>query len=104
MGRHSYDMPCTWQLHWPDVEQPWLALAGPFVWPSCLKSTNSALFQVHCKGIDLLPKSRLGHTTALKTLIRSRQVCWIGSRENNALRSCGNIRTAITPFMSVHTT
>ena len=31
MGGHIQDMPCTWRLPWRAVEQPWLALAGPFL-------------------------------------------------------------------------
>ena len=31
VGEHIQDMPCTWLLPWLPVEQPWLALAGPFL-------------------------------------------------------------------------
>ena len=31
VGRHSYDMTCTWWLSWLAVEKPWLALVLPFL-------------------------------------------------------------------------
>ena len=31
VGGHIQDMPCTWLLPWLIVEQPWSALAGPFL-------------------------------------------------------------------------
>ena len=41
MGGHSYDMPYTWQLPWLDVEQPWSALAGPFLTLLVQKGTET---------------------------------------------------------------
>ena len=31
MGRFQHGVLCTWQLAWPAVEEPWSALAGPFL-------------------------------------------------------------------------
>ena len=31
MGRHSHDIPYTWQLPWLAVEQPQSALSGPLL-------------------------------------------------------------------------
>ena len=71
MGGHIQDILCTWRLPWLPVEQPWSALAGPFL--TLLEQMGTEVIPLPFKG---------HHLQSCRQVLVSQSVRWLESPDH----------------------